>query len=161
RSPLESLGLGARRSVVLAQAIVAEPAVLVASSPLSGLDAEDASSMARVFAAACRNRRWLTTVASVYVGSAEHAVAAQADELLVFASGQLVRSGSLRAIERSATGYTLMLRGNVPAFAEALHARGIELSGGPTRYWLELPGGVKTTDLLALALETGTAIVEL
>ncbi len=158
---VDTLGPAARRAVGLAQAIVGEPAVLVVSAPLSGLAGEDAAYVERAFAAACRGRRWLATIGNVYVGSAEHVLATRADHLIVFAGGQFVRVDSLRRIEQGATGYTLMMQGNSRALIEALRTRGIELSGGPARYWLDLPPTMTTADVLALSLETGTAIVEL
>ena len=54
-----------------------------------------------------------------------------------------------------------MLRANVPAFRAALHARGVELIGGPQRFFVELPPGMKAQDLVALSAEVGAPLVEL
>jgi ABC-type multidrug transport system ATPase subunit len=159
--PLESLKLGERRAAVLAQAVVTGPRVLVASAPLSGLEGGDAEYVAAAFAAATRERKWIASLSNLYAGSAEHRLAASADDLLVFASGKLARQGKLQGIEDGTVGYTLMLRARVTEFREALRARGVELAGGPQRFFVELPPRLRPSDLLALSVEVGAPIVEL
>jgi ABC-type Na+ transport system ATPase subunit NatA len=158
---LESLKVGERRAAVLAQAVVTHPRVLVASSPLSDLAGSDADYVAAAFAAATRGRRWIASLSNLYAGSAEHRLAASADDLLVFASGKLARQGRLQSIEDGTVGYTLMLRVRIAEFREALRARGVELTGGPQRFFVELPPRVRPSDLLALSAEIGAPIVEL
>jgi ABC-type multidrug transport system ATPase subunit len=150
-----------RRALVLAQAIVARPAVLVAAGPLSGLSGRDAAQVAAVLASATKGRRWIVSLSNLYAGSEENVLAAQADELLVFASGRLVRRGKLQKIEDGTVGYTLMLRAKATEFRDALRARGVELSGGPQRFFVELPPGMKAQDLVALSAEVGAPLVEL
>jgi ABC-2 type transport system ATP-binding protein len=156
-----TLGLADRRALVLAQAIVARPAVLVAAGPLSGLSGQDAAYVAAVLASAANGRRWIVSLSNLYAGSEENVLAAQADELLVFASGRLVRRGKLQKIEDGTVGYTLMLRARATEFKDALRARGVELSGGPQRFFVELPPGMKAQDLVALSAEVGAPLVEL
>ncbi|HKQ69082.1 MAG TPA: ATP-binding cassette domain-containing protein [Polyangiaceae bacterium] len=158
---LEGLAPFEKRALVIAQAIVTGPAVLVAAAPLCELSGPDADYVAKVFATATHGRKWIVTLTGLYAGSSEHHLAAAADELLVFASGRLVRQGKLQKIEGSTVGYTLMLRGNVAEFREAIRALGVELSGGPQRYFVDLPEGVKTHDLLAASAKVGAPIVEL
>jgi ABC-2 type transport system ATP-binding protein len=150
-----------RRAIVLAQAVVARPAVLVAVAPLSGLAGEHAAYVGAVLRAATTGRKWIVSLSNLYAGSEENALAAQADELLVFASGRLVRQGRLRRIEEGAVGYTLMLRAKVPEFREALRAHGVDLTGGPHRFFVELPRGMNAQDLVALSAEVGAPLVEL
>jgi ABC-2 type transport system ATP-binding protein len=161
RSPLEKLDKPARRALVIAQAVVGDPRVLVASAPLAGLSGSDATYVAAVFSAACRPRRWIATVSTLYAGSPEHALASGADDLLVFASGRLVRSGSLRQVAPGTIGYTITLRGEIEPFRRALEERGLQLSGGPRRWFIDLPRQVSTGDLLALSVQTGAIVVEL
>jgi ABC-type multidrug transport system ATPase subunit len=158
---LETLGTGEKRTAVLAQAIVTQPRVLVAASPLSGLAGGEADYVFAAFAAAARDRKWIASLSNLYAGSVEHRLAASADDLLVFASGRLVRQGKLQGIEEKTVGYTLMLRGKATEFREALRARGVELSGGPQRFFLELPPRLGPSDLLALSAEIGAPIIEL
>jgi hypothetical protein len=140
---------------------VTGPQVVVASAPLSGLAGTDAEYVAKAFAAATRDRKWIASLCNLYAGSAEHQLAASADDLLVFASGRLARQGRLQGIEDGTVGYTLMLRSRIDEFREALRARGIELTGGPQRFFVELPPRVRPGDLLALSAEIGAPIVEL
>lgn len=156
-----SLSLAERRALVIAQAVVTNPAVVVASAPLSGLAGQDAAYVAAVLASATRDRKWIVSLSNLYAGSEDTALAGKADEVLVFASGRLVRQGKLERIEEGAASYTVMLRGKVSEFREALRTRGVELSGGPQRFFVELPADMKAADLVALSAETGAPLVEL
>jgi ABC-type Na+ transport system ATPase subunit NatA len=156
-----SFGAADRRALVLAQAIVARPSVLVAAAPLSGLSGQDAAYVAAVLAATTKDRRWIVSLSNLYAGSEENVLAARADELLVFASGRLVRQGKLTKIEDGTVGYTLMLRARAAEFREALRARGVELTGGPQRFFVELPPGMTAQDLVALSADVSAPLVEL
>jgi ABC-2 type transport system ATP-binding protein len=150
-----------RRALVIAQAVVTGPNVLIATGPLSGLSGQAATYVERVLGAAARGRFWIVSLSSVHAGSPEHELGISADELLAFASGALVRAGKLQRIEDESTAYSVMLRGRTAEFRAALAARGVELSGGPRRFFLDLPPGMKTQDLLALSTEVGAPIIEL
>ena len=158
---LESLSLTDKRVAVLAQAVIARPAVLVAFAPLSGLGGREAAYVGAAWSAASRGRRWIVSLSNVYAGSAESVLAQSADDLLLFASGRLVRQGKLDRLESGAVGYTLTVRSKIDELRAALGARGIELSGGPQRFFLELPKEMKAQDLLALSADVGAPIVEL
>ncbi len=158
---LESLSLIERRVLVLAQAVIGEPEVLVASGPLSGLGGREAAYVASAWATASRGRKWIVSLSNLYLGSAESVLAQSADDLLLFASGRLVRQGKLDRLERDAVGYTITVRSKVDDLRTALRARGVELTGGPQRFFVELPREMKAEDLLALSLDVGAPIVEL
>ena len=158
---LESLSLIERRVLVLAQAVITRPAVLVASGPLSSLGGREATYVATAWATASRGRRWIVSVSNLYLGSAESTLAQTADDLLLFASGRLVRQGRLDRIESGAVGYTVTVRAKVDELRAALRARGVDLTGGPERFFVELPREMKAHDLLALSLDVGAPIVEL
>ncbi len=117
--------------------------------------------MSAVFRAATEGRKWIVSLSTLYAGSEEHVLAAQADDLLVFASSKLVRQGKLQKIEDGTIGYSLMLRSRAAEFREALRARGIEMTGGPQRFFVELPSGTSAEDLVALSAEVGAPLVEL
>ncbi len=84
-----------------------------------------------------------------------------ADEILVFSSGRLVQKTSLYALEQGKTGYTITVRGDPTALAQALAARDVVLSGGPGRFWIELPQGLRPAEILDVSLEVGVPIVEI
>jgi ABC-2 type transport system ATP-binding protein len=161
KSRLDELPLPERRALVIAQAVVTGPAVLVATAPLSGLSGQAATYVERVLATAARDRAWIVSLSSVHAGSPEHTVAAAADDLLVFASGSLVRAGKLRRMEDESSAFSLMIRGRTAGFRAALEARGVGLSGGPRRFFVDLPPEMTTQDLLALSVQVGAPIVEL
>jgi ABC-2 type transport system ATP-binding protein len=158
---LESLTLVERRVLVLAQAVITDPPVLVAPAPLSGLGGREAAYVAAAWTTASRGRQWLVSASNLYLGSAESVLAQSADDLLLFASGRLVRQGKLDRIEDGVVGYTITVRSKIDELRTALEARGIDLTGGPQRFFVELPGQMKAHDLLALSADVGAPIVEL
>ncbi|HEY3593086.1 MAG TPA: hypothetical protein VGL13_04410 [Polyangiaceae bacterium] len=160
-SRVDGLPVPERRALAIAQAVVTEPAVLVAAAPLAGLTGQAATYVERVFAAATRGRSWIVSLSSVRPGSPEHALAVAADDFVVFASGALVRGGKLGRMEDENSAYSLMIRGKTADFRAALESRGVALSGGPRRFFVDLPTGMTTVDLLALSIEVGAPIVEL
>lgn len=158
---VESLPLIERRVLVLAQAVIAKPEVIVATAPLSGLGGREAAYVASAWAHASRGRKWIVSVSNLYLGSAESALAQSADDLLLFASGSLVRQGKLDRLESGAVGYTVTVRSKVNELRAALLARGVELTGGPSRFFVELPREMKAQDLLSLSADVGAPIIEL
>jgi ABC-2 type transport system ATP-binding protein len=160
RAKIADLSLHERRAIVIAHSIVAKPDLVVASSPLSGLWGEPAAYVTQVLRAATQGRRWIVSVASLHAGSPEHALASQADELLVFSSGRLVHKGKPQT-DNVAAGYTVTVRGRVAELRAALRERGVELSGGPVRFWIDLPKDTSPSDILTISLEVGAPIAEL
>jgi ABC-2 type transport system ATP-binding protein len=158
---LDALPLIERRVLVLAQAVIARPTVLVASAPLSGLGGREAAYVASAWTTASRGRLSIVSLSNLYLGSAESGLAQSADDLLLFASGRLVRQGKLDRLESGAIGYTITVRSKVDELRAALRARGIDLTGGPRRFFVELPREMKAQDLLNLSVDIGAPIVEL
>ena len=158
---LDSLPLAERRVLVLAQAVIAKPAVLVASTPLSGLGGREAAYVASAWTTASHGRRWIVSLSNLYLGSSESLLAQSADDLLLFSSGRLVRQGKLDRLENGAVGYTLTVRSKIEELRAVLRERGIDLTGGPRRFFVELPKEMKAQDLLSLSADIGAPIVEL
>src|SRR5205823_10201102 len=126
--------------------------------PLSGLSGQDAAYVSAVLAAATRQRNWIVSLSRVHGDAEPTALSAKADDVLVLASGRLVRQDRLERIERGAVSYTIMLRGKVNEFREELRTRGVELSGGPQRFFVDLPAGMNADDLVALSARIGAPI---
>jgi hypothetical protein len=101
------------------------------------------------------------SLSNLHLGSPENVLAQSADDLLLFSSGRLVRQGKLERLERGAVGYTVTVRSKIDVLRAALRARGIDLSGGPRRFFVELPKEMKAQDLLSISAEIGAPIVEL
>lgn len=158
---LGRLGVAERRVVLLAHAIVAAPKVVIASMPLANLEGAAAEYVLRAFERATQERAFIASVSRLDPASPEHAIAARANDLLVFGSGRLLRSGKLDVSSPRASTYELWVRGHAEALKGNLAARGIELHGGPDRFWVRLPEGVDTDTLFAASIETEAPIVQL
>ena len=117
--------------------------------------------MASAWATASRGRRWIVSLSNLYLGSAESTLAQTADDLLLFASGRLVRQGRSIASKAAPSDTPSPYAAKVDELRAALRARGVDLAGGPERFFVELPREMKAHDLLALSLDVGAPIVEL
>jgi hypothetical protein len=135
--------------------------VLVAAAPLTGLAEPAASYVSRVLVLAQRDRSSVLGLSGLSPGSPEHGMAANADDVLVFSAGRLVRRGRLPGLEQGASGYVVTVRSRASELQAALAPRGVTWTGGPARFWVDLPDTVTETDLLATAIEVGAPIVEL
>lgn len=157
---LGHLGQAERRVVVLAQAIVNSPAVLIAALPLFGLSGAPAEYVLRAFDKAAKNRGFIVSALREDPSSLEYALIERAEERLAFASGSLLDSG--QAHEASAGRvYSLTVVRHAEAFRQNLVARGIALWGGPQNFWAQLPEGADISILLAASVEAGAPIVQL
>ncbi len=159
--PLAHLHRPEARAVVLAQAVVTDPVALLAHAPAQGLSGGEADFVVRAFRAACEGRRWIVCLPNLVPRSADATWLASADDIVVFSSGRLVRQTSSAELAHGATGYTLIVHGDLAAFRHALSVRGVTLSGGPARFWIDLPAHMTPTDLLALSIAAQAPIVEL
>lgn len=160
RTRLEVLGVAERRVVVLAQAVVAQPEVLVAAMPLAGLSGPPAEYVLRAIEWATRNRCSVISVARLDATSPERPLVERADEVLVFASGRLVRSGKPDSMPQGRL-YLVAVRHNAQALRERLAMRGLELRGGPVRHFVELSREEELDELFAASLEARAPIVQL
>lgn len=157
---LEVLSLAERRVVVLAHAIVAQPEVLVAAMPLAGLSGPPAEYVLRAIERATRDRCSVISVARLDPASPERPLVERADEVLVFASGRLVRSGKPDSLPRARV-YLVTVRHNAEALRERLATRGLVLRGGPMRHFVELSREEDLDELFVASLEARAPIVQL
>lgn len=174
RAALAQVGLGAvgsraalalplpeRRALVLAQAVVLSPEVLVAEAPLEGLEGPAAAFVLQAIAAASKGRRALLSAARLDPGSAEGALARDASQLIVIAGGAVALSGTPSELFAGATIVSLRVTRNAEALREALAGRGLDLRGGPQRYSVALPAGTGTRAILLAAQAAEAAVIEL
>jgi ABC-type branched-subunit amino acid transport system ATPase component len=89
-APATALGLGERRAVELARALVARPRLLLADEPSSGLDTEEAARLARVIARA----RAETGLAVLLVEHDLHMVEAIAERVIAMDAGRVIAQGT-------------------------------------------------------------------
>jgi ABC-2 type transport system ATP-binding protein len=159
-TPIRALGLAERRALVLAQAVVAAPSVLVAEAPLAGLDDASAAFVLEALGSASEGRSTIVSVTRPLPGTAEGVLAARASDVAVLASGQLVFSGSASELLLSGRVLRLHVPEGAEALADALVRRGASVRGGPTRFVVELPEGVGPTEVLLDAAEVSASVVE-
>ncbi|WP_437598950.1 ABC transporter ATP-binding protein [Sorangium sp. So ce590] len=158
---LRSLALPERRALVLAQAIVTAPAVLIAEDPLVGLDDGAAGFVLAALAGATEGRGALLTAARLDVEGPRGVLVRGATDVLVLAGGELAFSGTFAEVAAGGRVYTLTVRSNAELLREELAARGIALRGGPARFSAALPEGATTRDVVLAATRCRAAIVEL
>jgi ABC-2 type transport system ATP-binding protein len=157
----DSLALADRRVLVLAQAIVADPRVLIAEAPLAHLDAAGAARVLSALAGATDGRGALVSVTRLDAGTPEGDLARAATCVLVFSGGELALEGPPSEIFAGARIYGLTVPRNADALRTELAARGIQLRGGPLRWTASVPAGLGTPDILASAVAARAPVVEM
>lgn len=158
---LASVHLLERRAVVLAQAIVLAPEVLVAEAPLAGLDGPGAGYLLRTLVAAAEGRRAIVSVARLDPSTPEGALARTASHIAVLSRGELALDGPPEEIFAGARLYALTIRANADELRALLATKGVDLRGGPLRYAASLPAGASSNVLLAAARSVRAVVVEL
>jgi ABC-type multidrug transport system ATPase subunit len=159
-TPIRALGFAERRALVLAQAVVAAPSVLVAEAPLAGLDEASAAFVLSALATASEGRATIVSVSRPLPGTPEGVLATRASDVAVLAGGQLVHAGSASELLLAGRVLRLHVPEGAEALAQALARRGASLRGGPTRFVVELPEGVGPTEVLLDAAEVSASVVE-
>jgi branched-chain amino acid transport system ATP-binding protein len=96
-APATALGLGERRAVELARALVVRPRLLLADEPSSGLDALEAARLGRVIARA----RAETGLAVLLVEHDLHMVEAIAERVIAMEAGRVIAEGTLDEVLRN------------------------------------------------------------
>ncbi len=161
RKATGTLSLPERRALVLAQAVAAEPEVLVAEAPLRGLEGAAAGFVLQALIAAAEGRRALVSAARLEAGSAEGGLARSASHLVVLFGGEVALEGPPAELFAAARVFALTVRSNAEPLRAELHARGIDLRGGPVRFSAALPPGSSTREILAAAQAARAAVVEM
>jgi ABC-2 type transport system ATP-binding protein len=159
RSRVRSLALPVRRAAVLAQALVTTPRVIVAESPLRGLEGSDLAFVLAALARATEGRGAIVTQERLDPARADGVLAASATSIFAFARGALVLD--MNDAPPHARSYRLRVTTNAEALrSELLHA-GLDLRGGPERFTLTLPAERDTRIVFAAAAAAEAALVEL
>ncbi len=161
RRSLETLDLPTRRALLLAHAVVADPAVLVVEAPLAGLDGPAAGFVMNALSRATEGRGVLLSVERLEPGTPEGELARAATDVLVFAAGALVLEGAPEELFAGIRVYGVTIRQNPAPFREELLARGIAVKGGPLRMSVTLPADASTKDIVAAASKARAPLVEM
>lgn len=161
RRVLGALAVPERRALLLAQAIVTSPEILIAESPLSGLEGSAFDFVLAAVAAATEGRRAILSGARLDPGAPESVLSRAASHIVVLLAGEVALEGAPSDLFSAATIFGLTVRSNAEPFRTELASRGITLRGGPLRFSAALPEGVSSTDILAAAKAANAALVEL
>lgn len=162
RRKLATLGLAERRVLLLAQAILGRPDVIVVESPLAHLDAEAATFVLGAFQRATEGTRVIVSVESTRAGTRDAPIVERATTLLQFRGGALVACGA--PTDRAASSgvrLALTVRSNGEGLARELAAKGLTLEGGPIHFTLTLADGMSTDVVMRAASAARAAVVEL
>lgn len=161
KKALGALSLPERRALVLAQAVVTGPEVLVAEAPLAGLTGAAAAFVLAAIAGATEGRRAVLSAARLDPGSPEGTLARGASYLVVLAGGEIAVEGPPGELFAAARVLSLTVLRNAGPLRAELLARGIDLRGGPVRFSAALPAGATSREILVAATVARAAVVEM
>jgi ABC-type branched-subunit amino acid transport system ATPase component len=136
---LRTAQLAERRAAVIAQAVVAEPRVLVAEAPLSGLDPRAAAFVVDVLQRATVGRAAVLSFARMLPPGPESELCAAATDLCWLGAGRLLLHAEPRELLGGARWLELTVASHAEELRQELSALGIRLEGGPQHYLVVLP----------------------
>jgi ABC-type multidrug transport system ATPase subunit len=167
---LPTLELPERRVVLLAQAALGSPAVLLVDHALDGLHDGAAEWVRAVLDRAGKGRRLIFTASAALPLGETDRFLRTLDELVVLVNGSVVRRGAPSTVLAPGTRYLITVRGTPEALLDALGERGIaaewarasdDASIAYHRVVADLPEGTSTATLLEVAVALNLTIVEL
>jgi ABC-type multidrug transport system ATPase subunit len=156
---LGGLELAMKRAALLCAALATGAEVLIVEDFTTGLADGAARTLAKLFVAACENRRWLLFAGRLALASP---LGFHADEALLFASNRLVSMGLPAEIATRERTFTLRTSGDAPAFAAKLRARGAQVeSFVDAALTVTMPEDLTTHELIAIARASNVLVLEL
>ncbi|MEC9091560.1 MAG: ABC transporter ATP-binding protein [Planctomycetota bacterium] len=153
---IETYSTGMRQKTKVAQAIVADPPILIFDEPTSGLDPEARESMLnRVRNLALRLNK--TAIVSTHILRDVQQIC---DHVMIMANGKMKISDRLENVHRpSSPNLFLTIRGDLPSFQTAMSRYGIESSlTEKDQVQVITLDGILPREVWKAALETGTQI---
>ena len=162
RRSLGGLEIPGRRALMFAHAIVADPAVLIAESPLAGLEGAAAGFVLNALFRASEGRGVILSSERMDPGTPEgDALSRAASDIFVFAGGALVLDAAPEALFSGVRVYAVTIRKNGNAFRDELVQRGLTVKGGPLRMSVTLPESATTKEIVAAASRARAPLVEM
>lgn len=158
RARLRGLSTLERRVVVLAGAVVSQPAAVLVDDPFSQLDARDATLMLGALGRAAYGRAALVSVPRVQLTDASGELARSATDICLFRGGVLVLHDGATELLSQGRLYELTVVSNAEALGAALQEQGLILRGGPHHFSIALPDDVGPSTVLAAAARTRAAV---
>jgi ABC-2 type transport system ATP-binding protein len=150
--PVETYSTGMHQRVKLAMALVHDPELVLLDEPTSGLDAGSRDELLDLIVHLRRGGGPAVLLSTHLL----HDVERTCDACVIMHRGRVRFSGSLDDLRvRRGRDYELRVRGDIPAFREALRGRGVEVEEGrrPEILFAGLPDGADADLLWAVAHE--------
>jgi ABC-2 type transport system ATP-binding protein len=157
-TPFRSVAPAVRRAAVLAAALATGPKVVVLEDPMRGLDEPVRRSLGHMVAEALRPYSWILFSGRLPLDAP---LALEAEWAVVISGSRPVAEGQPAEIASRDGAFAVRLAGDRAAFVELLRSRGVRVDGAGESLTVDLGRDVGTGDLLRMAEETRTLIVEL
>jgi ABC-type multidrug transport system ATPase subunit len=151
RTRLRALSALERRVVVLASAIVSQPAAVVVDDPFGGLDDRDASLMLGALGRALYGRAAIVSVPRIRLTDPTGELAKTTTDILLMRGGSIVVHTSPVELLSRGRLYELTVRAQADALRTTLAEQGLTLAGGPHHFSLILPEEMGPKTVLAAA----------
>jgi ABC-type multidrug transport system ATPase subunit len=152
--------LSVKRAAMLAAAFATGAEVLIVEDFTTGLADGEARALAKLFVAACENRRWIFFAGRLALSSP---IGLHADEAVLFAGGRMVSMGMPADIATRERTFTLRTEGDATAFAAKLRERGarVEPEQTPAALTVTMPEDLTTHEMVAIARASNVVVLEL
>ncbi len=157
---LKTLSKLQRRAVVIAQAMVTDPAVLIVQNPLTGLSEQAARTLLDTLNRALANRSAILSVARLSPTGPASELPLWASEVCLFGRGILLAHAAPQQLFAGARLFEVTVQDNWHALSEQLLTRGATFSGGPHHYAITLPATMGLRDILAAAVAAQAPVID-
>jgi ABC-2 type transport system ATP-binding protein len=153
---LETYSTGMKQRIKLAQALVHDPDLLFLDEPTNGMDPKGRDEMLELIRDLGHNKRVNLILSSHLLPDVEHTC----DHVVVLDKGRVAAQGPIAALKGPAGRvFELRIKGDLPAFIEVLHGRGLEAHATDEDVMrVFVPDGLGPRDVFALAAEHGAQV---
>jgi ABC-2 type transport system ATP-binding protein len=153
---LETYSTGMKQRIKLAQALVHDPDLLFLDEPTNGMDPKGRDEMLELIRDLAHNKRVNLILSSHLLPDVEHTC----DHVVVLDKGRVAAQGPIAALKGPAGRvFELRIKGDLPAFIEVLHGRGLEAHATDEDVMrVFVPDALGPRDVFALAAEHGAQV---
>lgn len=155
---LRTSPLHIRRAMGVAAAIATGAKIIVMEDPAVSLPEEAARNLSRLVTAALEKHRWVLFAARIPL---ESPFATQADEAVVLTGSTVTAQGAITDLSTRDRSYAVRVVGKEDAFLQAAEARGAQIVRHGAHLTVDLGPSLHTRDLIELAEQASSVIVEL